>query len=332
VPARTGTLPRQPQTMRADHALPLAFLLGAAAPACGPSATFECHDSSDCTDGRDGGVCEGGYCAFVDGDCPTARRWGEHAPEEIAGECVPWDAGGPADLPDLPGESKGALDGDTGDLDDGASELDDGSETTGGDDETPPQEPPEPGWICTSDPMHVIDTAAGTFGGWTPGYTGPAPSWTVASEGLRLRLESSSPSSAFFSREPGEVDEIIVAAGLQLDGADAYGWLEIVTDVPYRIEREGTQLRIVDGQEPDVVSVHEGPPEVGAWDHLRIVLTRDTVGWEASADGVSFERLASRPRVGDTPVTSTAIGLTRETESASSADLLVHAVARCGPA
>ena len=42
-----------------------------------------------------------------------------------------------------------------------------------------------------------------------------------------------------------------MASGLQLGGADAFSWLEVVTDVPYRIERDGMQLRIVDGQQPD---------------------------------------------------------------------------------
>ena len=68
-------------------------------PACGSSA-FACTEDAQC---GALGVCEAsGYCSFVDGECPSGRRYGALAPKELADQCVePMDA------------STGAVAGDT---------------------------------------------------------------------------------------------------------------------------------------------------------------------------------------------------------------------------
>lgn len=59
--------------------------------ACG-SDVFACSASEDCSDGGIDGACEAsGYCSFPDGDCPSGARYGDHAGDSLAGECVPVD-------------------------------------------------------------------------------------------------------------------------------------------------------------------------------------------------------------------------------------------------
>jgi hypothetical protein len=51
--------------------------------------TFECVDASSCRLDGAQGTCEAsGHCSFPDGDCPSGRRYGEFAPDDIAGDCV----------------------------------------------------------------------------------------------------------------------------------------------------------------------------------------------------------------------------------------------------
>ncbi|MCA9706663.1 MAG: hypothetical protein KDK70_12490 [Myxococcales bacterium] len=52
--------------------------------------TFPCSSDEQCS--RDGaaGVCQAsGYCSFPDADCESDQRYGELAPAELAGTCVP---------------------------------------------------------------------------------------------------------------------------------------------------------------------------------------------------------------------------------------------------
>lgn len=59
---------------------------------CGPAATFMCSADDDCRDGDRIGFCEADhYCSFGDDACPSRRRYGELAPPDLAGECVPVD-------------------------------------------------------------------------------------------------------------------------------------------------------------------------------------------------------------------------------------------------
>lgn len=59
--------------------------LGFTAASCGGAGIFACMDSSECGTG----VCEAnGYCSFADDACPSMQRYGEHAPDGIAGACV----------------------------------------------------------------------------------------------------------------------------------------------------------------------------------------------------------------------------------------------------
>lgn len=62
----------------------LALIIGAYG--CGVRA-FVCTDDPEC---GDGGVCEpGGGCSFADEQCPSGRRYGAHAPDDLGGTCVP---------------------------------------------------------------------------------------------------------------------------------------------------------------------------------------------------------------------------------------------------
>ena len=59
---------------------------------CTASGTFECRDDDACVVADVPGRCEAnGYCSFPDDDCGSGRRFGDRAPNEIAGTCVPAD-------------------------------------------------------------------------------------------------------------------------------------------------------------------------------------------------------------------------------------------------
>lgn len=54
--------------------------------ACGDAAIFTCTDDGSC--GASGRCEMNGSCSFPDATCPSGRRYGEHAPLDIAGHCV----------------------------------------------------------------------------------------------------------------------------------------------------------------------------------------------------------------------------------------------------
>jgi cysteine-rich repeat protein len=61
--------------------------------ACG-SNVFACSTDDECADAGEDGTCEAtGFCSFPDGECPSGARYGSHAGDSLAGECVPLDAG-----------------------------------------------------------------------------------------------------------------------------------------------------------------------------------------------------------------------------------------------
>jgi hypothetical protein len=56
------------------------------------AGAYVCVDDASCKDGDRVGQCESsGGCSFPDPQCPSGRRYGAHAPAELAGECVPED-------------------------------------------------------------------------------------------------------------------------------------------------------------------------------------------------------------------------------------------------
>lgn len=60
--------------------------------ACQPSGVFLCGTDDDCTISGVGGVCQSdGYCSFPSEDCASGQQYGQYAPSELAGECVPED-------------------------------------------------------------------------------------------------------------------------------------------------------------------------------------------------------------------------------------------------
>lgn len=70
--------------------LALAFAAGVPVGACGGTSSFLCDGAEDCVDGAIAGFCEADrHCSFGDAVCPSGRRYGEHAPTQLAGTCVP---------------------------------------------------------------------------------------------------------------------------------------------------------------------------------------------------------------------------------------------------
>lgn len=58
--------------------------------ACGGLTEFECSDDAQCKVGSRQGICQpSGYCSFSDDDCESGQRYGDHAPAELADQCVP---------------------------------------------------------------------------------------------------------------------------------------------------------------------------------------------------------------------------------------------------
>ncbi|MEM6990970.1 MAG: hypothetical protein AAF721_10745 [Myxococcota bacterium] len=103
---------------------------------CG-SNVFRCDKNGDCM-GAENGVCQpNGFCSFPTDDCPSGFLYGDLAPEDLAGQCVPVDdAGTGADTGGdtagpSPGESTGG--GTTVGLDDdGTSDGETGPQTSTG--------------------------------------------------------------------------------------------------------------------------------------------------------------------------------------------------------
>jgi hypothetical protein len=77
---------------------------------CTDASAFACHDASDCASALGEGTCElTGYCSFPANDCPSGRRYGEHAPAELANTCVPVDDGTSAADPTVADDGEGTV-------------------------------------------------------------------------------------------------------------------------------------------------------------------------------------------------------------------------------
>ena len=58
--------------------------------ACARTETFVCEGDDECVDGVRSGACEAsGFCSFPDSKCPSKKRYGDYASEDLAGECTP---------------------------------------------------------------------------------------------------------------------------------------------------------------------------------------------------------------------------------------------------
>lgn len=58
--------------------------------ACSSGSVFTCAEASQCSNDGVPGYCEPtGHCSFDDDDCPSNRRYGEHAANGLVGLCVP---------------------------------------------------------------------------------------------------------------------------------------------------------------------------------------------------------------------------------------------------
>lgn len=104
--------------------------------ACG-SNVFACGDDGECTDAGQSGTCEAtGFCSFPDDQCDSGSRYGSHAGDSLAGECVPLDVGTTGDDDDDgPPGSSDSLDGDD-DLDEVTTLPDPTTSATSVDDST----------------------------------------------------------------------------------------------------------------------------------------------------------------------------------------------------
>jgi hypothetical protein len=125
--------------------------------ACGGSE-FLCESNAQCVAEMGAGMCQSsGYCSFTDAECPSGQRYGEHAPGELANQCVPTIGDPSSDDGDsgLPPGSDGTSSGETLPVADSSSE---GSSSDSG---------PPPG-----------ESSSGTDAESTDGdsSTGPAPS------------------------------------------------------------------------------------------------------------------------------------------------------------
>jgi hypothetical protein len=74
------------------------LLLGLAlTPACHDAGVFHCQTNGECAMDAIAGLCQPtGYCSFPADDCASRQRYGDYAPPDLAGACVP-----------IPGESGG---------------------------------------------------------------------------------------------------------------------------------------------------------------------------------------------------------------------------------
>lgn len=108
--------------------LVVAFSIGG----CTDASAFACHDASDCATAASDGTCElTGYCSFPSDDCDSGRRYGQHAPADLAGACVPQDDDTGAVDPTLASDPVTTVGLEsTGDATSGPSPLDGSSSTS----------------------------------------------------------------------------------------------------------------------------------------------------------------------------------------------------------
>lgn len=87
--------------------------LGVALGGCLGPVAYPCDADAQCRLGAQQGVCEPeGYCSLPDDDCPSQRRFSEHAPAALASLCVGGDAStGDASTGDTTGDPEPACEG-----------------------------------------------------------------------------------------------------------------------------------------------------------------------------------------------------------------------------
>lgn len=133
--------------------------------ACARPGAFVCEDASDCNDGSFTGMCQpNGYCSFGDASCDSGQRYGDHAPDDLAGTCVlPGDVTtGDATTTGI-GTTVSTLDGAT------LEEESTSTSTTGALDGPLDDE----GTTTSTDPTSVTDTSPDTLEGGSTSTTGP---------------------------------------------------------------------------------------------------------------------------------------------------------------
>ena len=147
----------------------LAVILGGCV---SPSGVFHCQGAADCTYQGTAGFCEAtGYCSFPDATCPSTRRYGAYAGDQLGGACV----GGSSDaaVPDA-ADADAPTPPEDGPPPDSPAQSD-APQTDAPQSDAPPDSPPdgpfcgnddcEPGETCSTcpDDCNVCDTAQYNF-------------------------------------------------------------------------------------------------------------------------------------------------------------------------
>jgi hypothetical protein len=121
------------RTARGARAPSMCLSLGLSAVAGCASSGFACQDDAQCQAGGVQGACEPtGGCSFEDPTCPSGRRYGDHAPAGLGGECVV-DPGGSGESDSGASMSASLSEGASSGLTAGATVTGDGDTTASSD-------------------------------------------------------------------------------------------------------------------------------------------------------------------------------------------------------
>jgi hypothetical protein len=138
-------------------------------------AVFACDGDSDCESGELGQCEANGFCSFPDVDCPSGRRYGEFAGDDLANECVSENEAGSTGTADDGDDSGVSLDGE-------ASSVTMPPTSSGADDSTTDTpvtiDPADSSGDDDVDPTIVTDTTDPTTGSTDPTTDGDPSSET----------------------------------------------------------------------------------------------------------------------------------------------------------
>jgi hypothetical protein len=283
----------------------LASALGVAAVAASAcrSAAFACSDDEQCG----AGMCQSvGYCSFPDASCDSGQRYGELASSELAGKCV--DPKPPDEASSSAGTTAPSTNGGTSSVatHDGTSDDNDstaggsvstaGSETTTGATADSGDSDTGPGQRC---PDYFDDFEDGVIGAqWALNH----PEFVVETGGVlqlivsppigpavaAILIESFDLSQGWFRAELDETpDSAFTQQDVEVFNADNLGESLLILV-------EGNELiaryRPLGGGFENVIVIDFLPSE-HAWLQLRG--DGDTMHFETSPDGITFESIAS---------------------------------------
>ncbi|MCX4245496.1 RCC1 domain-containing protein [Paraliomyxa miuraensis] len=167
---------------------------------CGASA-FECEQSSQCLgDGAEGVCQQSGYCSFPDEGCPSGQRYGDHAGNGLAGECVPVSEGSSGGTTEVAGSTGGVT---THDPIDGTTLAIEGSssETVG------PADSSTGVPSCGAATEACCDGVGCDEGTCIDGVCQPCTAWVEAEEEFSCAAHSDGQLSCWGSDDDGQVGD-----------------------------------------------------------------------------------------------------------------------------